>query len=147
MKNIAIVMICIFSLTGCATIQNNTSGIPEDTLILAEAGAVALGIYLTKESAFPDDEERGLIAIENANNYLLLMYGTGVMGVKPKYTLSSLLHSEILNRIVDPKIRRLAIVARLVINPKGGLTGISWTDALLMADEVLPIDNESITLE
>lgn len=137
MKHAFVFATLVSVMVGCTTVPF-TSNDPEPHEILAEAGTIALGIYTTKEDDIPDDAERGRLALESADKYLLLMYGYGPLGQKPKYTLASLVHSEVLSDLGDTRLRRMAITARLVMNPDGSLTGISWVDALLMGEQVSP---------
>lgn len=152
MKKIIIaLLLCAVTLTGC--LPNRDGGIsfientPVETQILIEAGTIAVGSYFALKDEFPDDSERGLEAIRRADQYLLLSFGTGPLGNKPKYTLTQLIHSEVLNPILgsnDPdmaRFKRWAIAARIVIGPDGSLTGVKWIDALLLADEALANDS------
>lgn len=137
------IMICGLTLTstGCATLTNaNVQGIPEEAIMLGEAGGVALLYYTTREEEFPNNKVRGLQSIAEADSYLSAMYGTGILGQEPKYTFAGLLHDVVLDRVLNPKVRRLAFVARIVINKDGSLTGVPWADALLMAN-TLPFED------
>lgn len=141
-------MICAITITGtgCATLTNaNVQGIPPEAIMLGEAGGVALLFYTTRTDDFPDNKMRGLQSIAEADSYLSAMYGTGLLGQAPKYTFAGLLHDVVLDKLISPKVRRLAFVARIVINKDGSLTGVPWADALLMAN-TLPFE-DPITID
>lgn len=142
-KFIAGMLVCVMALTttGCATLTNaNVQGIPEEVIMLGEAGGVALLFYTTRKEDFPDNKVRGLQSIAEADSYLSAMYGTGMLGQEPRYTFAGLLHDVVLDRILSPRVRRLAFVARIVVNKDGSLTGVPWADALLMAN-TLPFED------
>lgn len=133
-KLLLTLLITTLSLTGCATFMEN--GEPTETMILVEAGSLALLFYETKEEEYPDKEALGLAAVQEANKYLLFMYGTGPLGQQPKYTLPKLLHTQVLSEVQDVRLRKLAYTARLMVDKDGTLTGLSWGDALLLGEGV-----------
>jgi len=133
-KILLLLLIATVSFTGCATFIEN--GEPTETMILVEAGSLAILFYEKLEDEIPDKQERGLACIAEANRYLLFMYGTGPLGQEPKYSLHKLLHTQILSEVQDIRLRKLAYTARLMLNKDGTLTGLSWADALILGEGV-----------
>lgn len=136
-----LVMLCVVScfLTGCSTIPLLDSGDPPQHIILVESGVIALAFYEAHDD-IEDSQQKGIAAIAAADTYLMFMYGNGALNMNPKYTFSQLLHSEVLNKIVDQRLKKLAYAARIVMNKDGTLTGVAWADALLMGLKVSTVE-------
>ena len=134
------IMICVAvaCFVGCETMPFLDADPPKH-IILVESGVIALAFYETHDE-IEDSQQRGLASIVAADNYLKFMYGNGPLNQNPKYTFSQLLHSEVLNKIVDPRLKKLAYAARIVLNKDGTLTGVAWADALLMGIEVSTVE-------
>jgi hypothetical protein len=135
----------LITLSGCATLSKQlpSSGEPSKVSILIEAGTIALLFYETKSDVLPDDQTRGLKALEQADKYLAYMYGYSLITQNPKYTVAGLLHQGILINIDNIRLRKLAYTARLVLNPDGTLTGLSWADALLLGQDASLAETEN----
>jgi len=128
----------VLMFSGCATMPGFGNGnAPGDTVVLMEAGAIALAFYELNDGDFPNAKYKAKAAMEAADTWLLMSYGLGPLRQNPKYTMAGLIHSEVLSDVADLRILRIAYAARIVFDANGEFTGESWLDALLTADVLI----------
>jgi len=128
----------VLMFSGCATMPGFGNGnAPGDTVVLMEAGAIALSFYELNDGDFPNAKYKAKAAMDAADMWLLMSYGLSPLRQNPKYTMAGLIHSEVLSDVADLRILRIAYAARIVFDANGEFTGESWLDALLTADALI----------
>ena len=133
MKKLIAALLISFSLVGCETILNPLTPVNEvesKGQVLVKAAAVGFASYFSDgaKERYPETDDRVNYSIEQTDRFLAAFYPG------KKYTVSSLIHnSEAFEYIQRSDLVLMIHILRIYLDEEGGLTGVSWLDALLQA--------------